>query len=390
MIYTMVAVSSSPPPPLHPPPLPPSALRVHAPTNHADSIAWTAVVQDLINVGVSLLDLRSIDSTKDFINDGSSHCDVDNTCSPVAEKCIPESAFVSSIAALDWLGTETLESLDTLSIGSFPPVIDECVDSAHATGYHRAGSMSARYNKHREGFVFSNGNQFAVQNFPDFAPHCDALFQVLHSTANQVLDAIGRHLRIPTCWFQDTLGPTIRHSQWHIKRYVNVSSRAHVGSVSEAIAMDSDDSTILLPKHTDPSLISVVVLHRPGVGIQPGALGLKYYHNAQQIWREIPFSGHNVAIVFVGSVLQHITGEYMTACKHRVDVMTSTPSECMQQQDRMAATLFVRPAPNASLTLVPSSILPERKCKRLTFAQWSAKTARNYERAKERQVLASK
>jgi isopenicillin N synthase-like dioxygenase len=361
--------------------------------NHADSIAWTAVVQDLINIGVSLLDLRSIDSAKEFINDGSSHRDGEDTCSSVTEKCIPESAFLSSIAALDWLGTGALESLYTLPIdtGGCPlPVIDESTDSAHATGYHRAGSMSARYNKHREGFVFSNGNQFTVQNFPDFAPNCDTLFQVLHSTANQVLDAIGRHLSIPPCWFQDTLGPTIHHSQWHIKRYVNISSQMLKRSALEATATTIDDSTILLPKHTDPSLISVVVLHRPGMGIQPGALGLKYFHNAQQIWHEVPFSGHYVAIVFVGSVLQHITGEYMTACKHRVDVIASTPSECMQHQDRLAATLFVRPAPKASLTLVPSAILSGRKCKRLTFAQWSAKTARKYERAKERQFLASK
>ena len=312
----------------------PPALQLHAPP-YIDDV-WKHVVQDLMESGVALLRLQATTQQENA----------------ASVETVPTNAFASSAAALDLLGAANDPT-------TLCPVIADSTDSAHATGYHRAGSMSARYNAHREGFVFSDGHDITVVGCPNFATDCAALYNILHETADQVLAAVCRHLQLPGTWLQEQLGPTVNNSQWHVKRYVTTSSKACTVEC-------------LLPTHKDPSLISIVVLHRPG--IQEGAAGLQYA-GEDQIWMEVPWSGHPVAIVFTGSVLEHVTGGYITACRHRVVASA--------ELERMAATLFVRPTPNAVLSMPPSPVLAGRSVKcNLTFKQWCTKTARNYEKAK--------
>jgi 2OG-Fe(II) oxygenase superfamily len=417
--------------------------------NDYSSNAWSLVVRDLIDVGVCLLDLRTTTAASAAVSttlqataarheqisssnspleahgnspDGSLRfeemnsilaCDAASPPATITDGTIPtQLAFESSIDVLDWLDRSPLSPRTAAVSGHDDavqhsiPIIDATADSAHATGYHDAGAMSARYNAHRQGFVFSDGNEFDVlPEFPDFAPRCNKLFAVLHSTANHVLQAIAQRLELhppgdATNWFQQALGPTIRHSQWHIKRYVDALSDNAKADTDNVAAKNGSNSgsneeantRVLLPTHTDPSLISVVLVHRPDGGVHSdGAMGLQYYHTKHQAWMEVPYSGHDVAIVFVGSVLQHITGGYMIACKHRVvaqkavdsDVLAGNEPGTMRQPSfrRMAATLFVRPAPDAVLSILPSPTLIDRTCKQLTFAQWNAKTAKKYGKA---------
>lgn len=313
--------------------LPTSPLKLHSPSvNSSCGVVWQDVVQDLLHSGVALVELDSQAEIK------------------------AAAAFSSSSRAMDcFAGVDTQE-----------PRIPESSDSSHATGYHGTGGLSARYNEYREGLVFSDNELFAVPEVPCFEDHCRKLQGTLHSTTEHVLSAIARHLEIPEDWFETTFGPTKLHSQWHMKRYVDMT--------------DNKSGPEWLPTHTDPSLISVVVHdRRTGTG-GDSRCGLQYSQNRE--WMDIPRSGHNVAVVLVGSVLQHITSNYFSGCLHRVIHHANAHGH----ERRMAATLFVRPAPSAILELPPAIVLSDRRTvKRQSFLDWNAKTARNYEKAKRKQ-----
>lgn len=333
-------------------------------------------------------------------------------------------------------------------------------DSAHATGYHRAASansMSSRYNAHREGFVFSDGNLFSLQNNnnddkneindddeDDFEASMKAMQECLHRIANQAVEAIEQHLDLPTDgWFRDQFQHEGDYSQWHLKRYVEVeigcdssheqqqqqlaennsgSSSADSLSKEAAAAKASatmENETILLPSHTDPSLLSVVILDQPG--IQPGAMGLEVlstqklsassHHDEnmneqqQRAWTEIPYHGHDVAVIFIGSVLSHILGNsnYFPSGKHRVvqkqeQLCTTTTAgvgnnnnnnnnATQQKRERMAATFFLRPKGSAILQVPPSPRLEgvSLKKKNATFDDWNSRVSRNYMKQKQKQ-----
>jgi len=328
-----------------------SSLTIRAPTpsKECDASDWKAAVTDLVENGFALLEL------------------------PSTSQSIPIAAFDSATQALDLLA----DAEDAFTVCQ--QVIEESADSAHATGYHRIGGMSARYNAHREGFVFSDGQSFHIEGIPSFETDCVQLEETLHDTANIVLDMLGRHLELPVGWFRDNLGPVRSHSQWHIKRYVDFD---HNCTAKQETSTKLSIDTTYLPLHTDPSLISVVVLNHPGK--QEGSAGLQYAINKSFV--DVPWSGHSVAVVFVGSVLQHVTGGYFRACRHRV-IRTATNAE------RMAATLFVRPSPFAILALPPSPVLHQSSCKvkgHFTFDQWNARVARNYEKAQARSAKVTK
>ena len=119
-------------------------------------------------------------------------------------------------------------------------VLPETTDSAHATGFHSWGGLSPRYNQYRRGFIFSNGS-----STNDVDPNVDTLADLLHVILQHVLEAMEIVLELPPQWFQTQLGPTRSHSQWHIKEY----------------KPDVENSNDLwLGTHTDPSLVSVVVM----------------------------------------------------------------------------------------------------------------------------------
>lgn len=164
-------------------------------------------------------------------------------------------AFSTTISAMDAISASLSDNQD-----ANVPLINPDTDSGSWTGYHHAASKNGRYNEFREGFVFSNGDMFDVtlQDKSDnssttFQHEMNGLFNIMHNViATGVLSAIERRLELPINYFANELGPTSTSSQWHMKRYA-------VGDGSSTIANEHDKG-ILLPVHTDPSLISVVIM----------------------------------------------------------------------------------------------------------------------------------
>lgn len=259
------------------------------------------------------------------------------------------------------------------------PLIDPDSDSGGWTGYHCATSKNGRYNKFREGFVFSNGEMFDVNtstgandtNEISFASEMKGLFHAMHNMiANGVLSAIEKRLNLPEMYFKNELGPTDNASQWHMKRY-NIQS-------------DDDslhDEYEMLPMHTDPSLISVVILDKDGV--ESGGMGLQVLENS--VWQEVEQHGHGVAIIFIGSVLSHLLRDhsrtYFPSAKHRV-VRWWQEGQCNQ---RVAATLFVRPHADGVMKPLPIRDAEDSaQCTKQyqTFSEWNKRVARNYMKKK--------
>jgi isopenicillin N synthase-like dioxygenase len=332
----------------------------------------TSLIHALIHYGVAIIDLSG------YITEGQ----IPN---------IPANAFASARLLMD-----RIQQPDVSVLCPLVPT-DDTVDSAHVYGYHSTGGMiSKRYNQFREGFVFSDsirsfdvsmtskssvdGEALArAESLPTTFHHdCHAMFDLLHDVANTCLMNIANHFQLPNDWFQQQYGPTVDSSQWHIKRYVRDESRK--------LNLEED---LLLPTHSDPSLVSVVILDQPD--IQMGAMGLqvllrKHASPGESInpeWAEVPWSGHKVAIVFVGSVLQYVTNGYFMALKHRVVCKSD-----QLVQPRMAATLFCRPSPSAYLIAPPNcqSVVSRKEVQKInhpqiTFSDWMKKTAKNYEKA---------
>jgi isopenicillin N synthase-like dioxygenase len=336
---------------------------------------------------------------------------------------------------------------------SSPPLIDPSTDSGGWTGYHGASVAHGRYNQHREGFVFSNGEMFDAtmvdccnggeggggggggggvggDESDDFCTIMDRLFRTMHDdVADGVLRAIERRLDMPESYFRQEFGPTDKSSQWHLKRYVVDGARGcdAPSTSDDIVAIESRDNErngigdasphggelqrppvaeILLPVHTDPSLISVVILDR--AGRNDGGMGLEVFHPANNSapttvdsgdscrgsWREISHHGHEVAAIFVGSVLSYLTkGRIYSATRHRV-VARASSSHCSgireevdkAKEKRLAATLFVRPNGDAIMkTLISRHLQFEndgmdntKKKKPPTFRVWNARVAKNY------------
>lgn len=270
--------------------------------------------------------------------------------------------------------------------GSLMPLIDPSTDSGGWTGYHRASHLNGRYNQHRQGFVFSNGEFFKMHSNDDFESDMKEFFHFVHDTvASGVLRAIERRLELPESYFDEELGPTNNASQWHLKQYQvdgldNLSNEQH-------------DEKVLLPMHTDPSLISVVIIDN-SPGVNEGGRGLEVfqttYENDCKVkkssgkWKEITHHGRDLAIIFVGSVLSYLTkGQVFSAIKHRV------VDDCKGDiNDRMAATLFVRPNADAIMKTLPSKYIEhDGASKKLppTFRVWNARVAKNYMKKKQKQ-----
>jgi isopenicillin N synthase-like dioxygenase len=291
---------------------------------------------------------------------------------------LPLSAdLVSSISNAFATAREALDSVSSSIDGqqSNVPLIDPNSDSGSWTGYHRANVQNGRYNQFREGFVFSNGDMFDVDrslhgNDADgFRREMNELFHVMHNViSNGVLEAIEKRLHLPQFYFRNELGPMETSSQWHLKRY-DIHS-------PDLIDQDLDQEPEILPMHTDPSLISVVLLDRPGINM--GCMGLQVYQSEESMWKEIDHHGHDIAIIFVGSVLSHLTKRHVfPAAKHRV--VQWWPKKCTDDnRQRVAATLFVRPYGDALMK--PLSDDSDKRYQ--TFRQWNQRVARNYIKSK--------
>ena len=286
-------------------------------------------------------------------------------------------------------------------------------DSAHATGYHCAGSdgsSMSRYNSYREGFVFSDGNIFNVdlgekdsekRRGKTFQSDMESFFASMHDAiAVNVLRAIARNLGCgDEDWFQANLGPTDESSQWHVKRYVCPTATGSEKNQSSECDDngDAEEEIEWLPVHTDPSLISIVLHDVPGK--REGAMGLQYQvqdssistdsnpKSLKKIWVDVPWHGHAVATVFVGSVLSYITGNLYPGAKHRV---VYRPSTNIDVSERVAATLFVRPRGDCKLLVPPSPLFltaegnSSVRIRNTTFDVWLARVSRNYMKGRKK------
>jgi len=290
-------------------------------------------------------------------------------------------------------------SLDDISSNNKIPIIDPSSDSGSWTGYHNAAVVNGRYNQYREGFVFSNGEMFNVDTTNinnNFENDMNNLFQImLDDVANGVLRAIERRLELPDQYFDTEFGPTNTSSQWHLKRYVldddDSDEQNHNLVDGDGDGKEQGEVVdVVLPVHTDPSLISVVIVDQ--VGSNESGMGLQVYHPSEKneggSYEEISHSGHDVAIIFIGSVLNYLTkGQIFSAAKHRVVNWTSTNVSPKDDKDRMAATLFVRPNGDSIMNPLPSAYLQynESKKKPPTFSVWNSRVAKNYMKKKQQQ-----
>jgi hypothetical protein len=307
------------------------------------------------------------------------------------------------------------------------PIILPNSNSATVTGYHSAGGDNAlsRYNLHRQGFVFSNGESFPfIHNYEhehenglngnvdnnvnvnvnvdnndleeSFQPCMDQMFDsICNVIASSVLKGIARHLEIDEEWFHDQYGPMDRSSQWHLKRYVLPNSNGngdgndhdenkHKNNDTGASWASSleDQEVEWLPVHTDPSLISIIIHDAPGTN--DNAMGLEYQvtqpqsqsnknEKKERVWKEVGAHGHAVATILCGSLMSYITGGLFQSAKHRVmyrplpptstATATANGSVSGDIRYRQAATLFLRPRGDSILTAPPSDVFLDRVVK---------------------------
>jgi hypothetical protein len=247
--------------------------------------------------------------------------------------------------------------------------------------------------------------------------------------AAAILEAVATSLGLSPTWFAEEYGELPPGLQWHVKRYVpttlktgegakgghtsaelsgeraTAAAAAAVGAAGAATAtaagMCADvpvavvaaaaaaashlppsadtiapnnpgvEDVVLLPTHTDPSLISIVVNDTSSTTPVQGAQGLQCLNRGgTRGYSNVGFSGGGVVTVFVGSVLDKITGGVFPGCKHRVvevpplhpvhlssvSVGDGVNNPYDSGAARVAATFFFRPAnPRQMLTGLPSS-----------------------------------
>ena len=208
------------------------------------------------------------------------------------------SHFSNARGPLDLCGTEdsVIRVNETYS-GKSSSTSSSTSSSSTFTGFHSMGGLSA-YNACREGFVFSNGDLMHLPApYDNFYSSCDDFRREGCEIAKIVYNELEKHLKLPNNYFEQQFGQLEATCQWHIKRYD-----------------PSSPSDVLLPMHTDPSLISVVLHDCPP---SPGCLGLEVLDEDTKGWKEPEGCGHGRATVLVGSVMEKITCGYLRAARHR-------------------------------------------------------------------------
>jgi len=120
-------------------------------------------------------------------------------------------AFDSACSAMDLLsaGSSSLSSCNV-------PMLDDTSDSYNCTGYHPfGGSLSSRYNKHRQGFVFSNGELISAANLDDDSSSFEQCMRnvrdELDGFALQCLISIEKRLELPQGYFFQAFGQGVKY-----------------------------------------------------------------------------------------------------------------------------------------------------------------------------------
>lgn len=281
------------------------------------------------------------------------------------------------------------------------------IDSSIASGYHKAGGLS-RYNSYRTGVVFSNGTILNLCSGDDgsFVQGMQSWIDSLCGMAAEVLLSIGEYSgmeRHDAVSWVESIGDLKNCSQWHVKRFVPLNLKhSYSGSSSDCASItkpsmvtDTGEArAVLLPLHTDPSIISIVIHDRSGV--EEGCLGLQFRDLQSGQYHELPSCGHLVATVLVGSLLEKISCGFFPASKHRVVApsldevlkVRDTSPESLQPGGtfrRVVATFFFRPHDEFELSpMCGTSVakLPVRGGPFLRYSEWKKKTANKYESKK--------
>ncbi len=243
------------------------------------------------------------------------------------------------------------------------PDIDLGSGSDTANGFHE-NVPGSHGNRHRRGIICSNkGTVQGVETL--------GLLDIAYGVAKDALNAIESELKLDKNYFESTMGDLKSHIQYTLKAY-NASENNPPKPLK-----DAGGRLLLLPSHTDPSLISVVIHDHP---TREDGAGLESL-SSKKSWVPVGPTGTTHAIIFAGGVLDALTGGLYPACRHRV---TCDPDEVHNR--RVVATFFFRPSPSAEMKVPPSLLLRDvKKPKSATFGAWVSRVARNYERRGERE-----
>lgn len=300
-------------------------------------------------------------------------------------------AFECASIAMDRIGTGDINV----------PQLKANSDSQHATGYHPLGGhLSSKYNRYREGFVFSDGDLFNVDlpgkdEASSFESTMEKARSILHNLAMKAVQDIETEMGLPQAYIKDKYGlgsSLLECSQWHLKRYDEICSKIQHGNGENEIQSNNDEECDLaLGVHTDPSIVSVVIHDAPN--IQQGGWGLEYAKRKENTteWREVPWHGRGIATVMVGAAFARImrVGEN-THKNERVDQLRKLyppvrhrvvmQSQQTSTRRRMALTYFLRPSPSSILEPLPVftklHVTPPRK--QQAFGTWYQRVSSRY------------
>jgi len=252
------------------------------------------------------------------------------------------------------------------------------ISAYDCTGYHPAGGnvLSSKYNHYREGFIFSNGKLFDIPVEVDsFHATMQQVRSLLHKLALEGLEEVEESLQLPKGYFEqkfaanDQSDPFLNSSQWHMKRYHTTHNKLTHEEKKEG-------ELLLLPVHTDPSLVSVVIHDEPG--IQEGGWGLEYHERkphetAQREWKQIPQHGHRIATIMIGSAMGRINpnSHIFPPVRHRVVPYDQE----LPRRRRMALTYFLRPDPQSLIQPLFSVTSKEPS---MNFGSWYQRVSSRY------------
>jgi len=242
-------------------------------------------------------------------------------------------------------------------------------------GFHSAKGLGG-YNEFREGCVFQANRPVhddAEEEGDDssqdssFAAALESFRRGVHDFAREFLVHLAEALLLEASFFETNDWDVVSASQCHVKRLVN----ATLGDVA-------------VPAHVDPSLISLVV-HGPRAGGLELLVEQENHHHTNDVTHESsssfkrqPHFGPTTATIVAGSLLHLLTRRRVPACKHRV-----RPTLQADLRDRVAATFFFQPAPDAILRpfFPPDTDDNAEKKSHVneeTYAQWKARAYATY------------
>ena len=237
-------------------------------------------------------------------------------------------------------------------------------------GWHGPGGLS-KNNKYRSGIIFEGDRLWDLLDSEPaaFVATVGQWRDAVWGLATQLLRLVAAELQLEDTFFEEAM-EVCSNSQFHVKRY----HPAAPGDGSGAAHATPAGEVVKLFAHMDPSVLSVVI--HDGGPVQEGGRGLQVRARESGEFLPLPRSGWGVATVFVGQILQRITGGLIPAAVHRVAVRPQDDA-----LERLTATFFFQPTPAARLGPVPSPLVqasggPGQAA--VTYAEWKEKAYGRY------------